>query len=123
MFPLLLRRYKHLYHVGKSFSKISCKLSVLHNESEIASMDWKRSILWLDIGNAILVKTCYDDLWHKITETVLIKKKKTALKLVMQFKLHMIISTLSTTTCASECIGGVENAEVRTPMYGIEVRK
>ena len=75
MFPLLLRRYKHLYHVGKSFSKISCKLSVLRNESVVASMDWKRSILWLDIGNAILVKTCYDDLRHKTTETVLIKKK------------------------------------------------
>ena len=80
MFPLLLRRYKHLYHVGKSFSKISCKLSILRNESVIASMDWKRSILWLDIGNAVLVKTCYGDLRHKITETVLIKNRKKLLE-------------------------------------------
>ena len=53
-------------------------------------MDWKRGILGVEISDAILVKRCHDDLWNKITETVL----KTAQKPVDTLhKLHTIIIT------------------------------
>ena len=53
-------------------------------------MDWKRSILRVEISDAILVKRCYDGLRNKITETVL----KTAQKLAETLhKLRTIIIT------------------------------
>ena len=84
-------------------------MNVLRNKSVIASMDWKVAFLPISWR-------CHNDLRNKITETVL-----KCLKIVMiQLKLRMIISTSSTTTCASECIREVENAEVRKPNYGTE---
>ena len=53
-------------------------------------MDWKRSILRIEISDAIIVKRCHDDLRNKITETVL----KTAQKLAETLhKLRTIIIT------------------------------
>ena len=53
-------------------------------------MDRKHGILGVEISDAILVKRCHDDLWNKITETVL----KTAQKPVNALhKLHTIITT------------------------------
>ena len=53
-------------------------------------MDWKHGILHVEIGDAILVKRCHDDLWNKITETVLKTAQKPAETL---HKLHTIIIT------------------------------
>ena len=65
-------------------------------------MDRKRGILGIEISDSILVKRCHDDLWNKITETVL----KTAQKPVDTLhKLHTIIITWwNITNASSECI-------------------
>ena len=53
-------------------------------------MDWKCSILRVEISDAIIVKRCHDDLRNKIMETML----KTAQKLAETLhKLRTIIIT------------------------------